>query len=390
MTAVSGSLGQKSILSRTRSEESPSEAMPPSTSLTEIRKFGSRGSGEWRVYGGSTGRMSSSARRSSLPNVDREEIPPEAAQQPASPSGSTGAGRFGSTGSGEWRVYGGSSGRLSSASSADRVSVSANHKQMMSPTSSQKSSGSRLGSTGSGGRLSMSSVVKRSSSVGSGGQLSSSGSGGRLSSSSGSLRISGEWKPVYSSASARKTSVGSAGRSSGGGTISSQKISSPGGRMIVNIGSSGWLNSSATGGNCISSPGSGSKISSAGGSDRISTRAGGRISSSSGSGRISSMGGRVISSSDRPIRSTGSGAGGSKERISVCKMAALSISAAGRERCQDKQTARQNQQAGGENGCWSFTSTPVKTRPTHEHVTTDIVCRLAHKQHRDIQDYQTT
>ncbi|XP_051275731.1 uncharacterized protein LOC127374456 isoform X1 [Dicentrarchus labrax] len=288
-------------------------------------KFGSGGSGEWRVYGGCTGRMSSWAGSNSLPNADKEEIPSVTAQLPTSPPGSQRAGRFGSGGSGEWRVYGGSTGRLSSASSADRVSVSVSRNQIISPPNSHTNSGP------GGRRLSSGSVVRRSNSVGSGGKLSSSGSCGKLSSSSESYRSSTsgrftstgsvEGKPVYSSANARRSN--------------SQRAPSPGGRMGVSMGSGGWLSSS---------PGSGSKVSSAGSSDKISSRAGGRISSSSGSGRTNSTGGRVISSSDRPIRSTGSGAGGNKERISVCKMAALSISAAGREKSRDRQKEAQRPQ----------------------------------------------
>lgn len=305
--------------------------------------------------------MSRVAGSNNLSNADSEESPSVAMQLAISPPGSLREGRFGSVGSGEWRVYGGSTGRLSSASSTDGVSVSANHK-IISPPSSYTSGRPRLSSAGSGGRLSSGSVVRRSSSVGSGGRLSSSGSGGRLSNSSGNHRTSssgrfastgsGEWKPVYSSASGRKSSVGSAGQSGGGGMTSSQRAPSPGGRMGASMGSGGWLNSSTAGGNRISSPGSASKLSSAGSGDRISSRTGGRTSSSSGSGRTNSTGGRVISSSDRPIRSTGSGAGGNKERISVCKMAALSISAARRERSQDgrRQAQRsQQQQAAGEN-----------------------------------------
>ena len=280
---------------------------------------GSGGSGEWRVYGGSSGRMSSWPGSNNLPKADREEIPADA-KLVTSPPGSVG-GRFGSGGSGEWRVYGGSSGHLSSASGADRVSGTS-HNQIISPPSSLTSSRQRLSSVG---RLSSGGVVRRSSSVGSGGRLSGSGSSGRLSGSSGSHRTStsgryastgsGEWKPVYSSASAHRSSVGSTGRPGAGGAIGSQRAPSPGGKMSVSMGSS----------------------------------------SSSGSGRTNSAGGRVISSSDRPIRSTGSGAGGIKERISVCKMAALSISAAGRERSQDRQRQQQQQQTAGEHSCFVLT-----------------------------------
>ncbi|KAL7378754.1 hypothetical protein ABVT39_018049 [Epinephelus coioides] len=339
------------ILPNTESRESQSTAMHLPTSPPGTGRFSSR-SGEWRVYGGSTGYVSNVAGSNSLSNVDSKESPSVAMQLATSPPGALRPRRFGSGDSGEWRVYGGSTGRLSSASNAGKVGVSTNYGQVISPPSSYTSSGPRLSSTGSGGRLSSGGVVRRSSSVGSGGRLSSSSSGNKLSSSSGSNRISssgrftrtgsGERKPVYSSASGRRSTSGT-GRSGGGGTTSNNRAPSPGGRM--SLGSGGWLNSSTAGVNRISSPGSGSRLSSADSSDRISSQAGGRISSSSGSGRTNSTGGRVISSSDRPVRSTGSGAGGNKERISVCKMAALSISAAGRERSQDRQRqAQQSQQ----------------------------------------------
>lgn len=114
--------------------------------------------------------------------------------------------------------------------------------------------------------------------------------------------------------------------------------------MSISVGSGGWLSGLTAGGRHMSSPGSGSKLSEGGSNDRISSQTGGRISISSGSGRTSSSGGRVISSSSRSNRSTGSGAGSNKERISVCKMAALSISAAGRERQKDKRTQAQKSQ----------------------------------------------
>ncbi|KAM6914688.1 uncharacterized protein PEZ65_015003 isoform 2-T2 [Lycodopsis pacificus] len=283
------------------SRESRSAAMHLPTSPPETGRFGSRGSGEWTVYGGSTRRVSVVAAS------DSEESPSVARQLPTSPPGAPRARRFGSGDSGEWRVYGGTS-------NADGVSISDNYGQVVSPPSSYTGSRPRLGSAGSGG-----SVVRRSSSVGSGGRLRSSGSGSKLSSSPGGHMTSsserfgstgsGESKSVYSSASGRRSTVGGAGGRSGAvRSTSNQRAPSPG----------GWLSSSQIGGSHVSSAGSGSKLNSA------------------GSGRTNSTGGRVISSSDRPIRSTGSGAGGNKERISVCKMAALSISAAGRERSQDQ------------------------------------------------------
>ncbi|XP_023149992.2 uncharacterized protein LOC111584888 [Amphiprion ocellaris] len=317
-------------------KEYQSTAMNLSKSTSETGRLSSTGSGEWRVYGG---RISSRAGSDGLLSAEREGSPSVATQRAFS---SPGGGRFGSEGSGEWRVYGGSTGRVSTATGNNDV---------ISPPSSCTRSGSRRSSAGSGSKLSSSCVVRRSSSVGSGGRLSSSGSGGMLSSSTTSHRISGsgrytstgsgEWKPVYSSVSGRKSSAGSTGW-----PTTSQRAPSPGRRMGSGGGSGGWLNSSAAGGNRISGTGSGSKLSSQspGSNERISSIGGGRISSSSGSGRTNSTGGRVISSSDRPIRSTGSGTGSHKERISVCKMAALTISAAGRKKSKEKQKEEQRSQ----------------------------------------------
>ncbi|XP_078126050.1 uncharacterized protein LOC144530378 [Sander vitreus] len=335
-----GSFKRSDSLPNAESRESQSMTTQLPTSPPGTRRFGSRGSGEWRVYGGSTGRMSRAAGSDNLYKAGSEESLSVAMQLATSQPGALRARRFGSEDSGEWRVYGGSTGSLSSASNADRVSK---YSQVISPPNSYTSSGQRLSSAGSGGRLSSGGVVRRSSSLGSGGRLSSSGNSSKLSSSSGNQRTgsssgrfastgSGESKPVYSSMSGC--------RGSGGGTTSRQRAPSPGGR--INVGNGGRWSSSPAGGSRVSSTGSGSKLSNAGSGDRISSRAGGgRISTSSGSGRTNSTGGRVISSSDRPIRSTGSGAGGNKERISVCKMAALSIAAAGRQRSQDQQRQQQ-------------------------------------------------
>ncbi|KAI9518015.1 hypothetical protein NQZ68_042007 [Dissostichus eleginoides] len=303
----SGSLKRSDSVPIPQSRDSQSTAMHLPTSPTGTGRFGLRGSGEWRVYGQSSGRMSSNT----LPNADSVERPFMAVRQATSPPRVQ---RFGSGDSGEWRVYGGSSGRLSSASNADRVSVNANFGKVISPPSIYTSTGRRLSSTGSDGRLSSGSVVRRSSSVGSGGSLSHSGSGSKLSSSPGSHRISssgrfastgsGDSTPVYSSANERRSTVGIAGRSGGGGTTNSQRAPSP-----------GWLSSSPAGRRGMGSPGTASKNSSGGSSDHISSRTDVRISSSPGSVGTKCTGGRLISSSIGPIRSTGSGAGGNKERI---------------------------------------------------------------------------
>nr|XP_043907581.1 uncharacterized protein LOC122785728 isoform X3 [Solea senegalensis] len=280
-------------------EECPSVTSNLSTSPPEKGRFGS---GEWRVNGGRVRHMSSPARSFSLP-----ETQPEYTCLPTCPPLPRGEGRFGSTGSGQWRVY---SGNVACLSFTDRVN--ANDNQALSLLSGPRLSSSRSSSNG---------VVRRSRSVGSGGKLSSSGSG--------------DCKPVYNSVSGRRSSAGSAG---GGRTLGSQRAASPGGRSSVSGGSGDWLNSSTAGWNRISSAGSQ-------GSGSDGSQAGGRIRSTSGSGRTNnSTGGRVISSSDQPIRSTGSGTGGNKERISVCKMAALKISEAGRERSQERRKQQQQQQ----------------------------------------------
>ncbi|XP_071388042.1 uncharacterized protein [Centroberyx affinis] len=324
------------------------------------------GSGERIVYGSSPGRVSSLTGSGGLPSTGSGDVVngSMATHRATSPAG---GGRFSSGGSGEWRVYGVSTGRVSSAGSGGRLSSGASGSRVSSSPSGHRSSsagsGGRLSSTGSGGRLStslgsggtLSSASgggRRSTSVGSGGRLSSSGNGDRLSTSAGSHRISssgrfsstgsGEWKPVYSGASGRRSSTGSGGRP--GGTTSGHRAPSPGRRLSITGGSGGRLSSATVSGNRVSSAGSGAKLSSAGSSDRLSSPAGGRISSSSGSGRTNSTGGRVITSSDGPIRTTGSGVGVNKERISVCKMAALSMSAAGRERSQERQALRSQQQ----------------------------------------------
>lgn len=267
------------------------EYLPAATSLPRSPPGAGRlSSGEWKLYGWRPGCMSSDSEDSA------------AMQLATSPPGTPGAEGCGSGGSGEWRVYGESTGRMSRASSADRAGIS----QTISPPSSPPSSCSRLSSG---------SVVRRSSSVGS--------TSGRFTSTGGAKR-----KPVYSSASGRKSSVGSAGWGGGGRTASSPRALSPGGTIGVTGGSGGWLSSPKA-------AGSGS-FHSAGSNDKLS--------SSPGSGRTNSTGGRVISSSDWPIRS----AGRIKERMSVCKMAALSMSAAGRERSQERQTRSRQHQAAGE------------------------------------------
>uniref|UniRef100_A0A672F4I8 IF rod domain-containing protein n=1 Tax=Salarias fasciatus TaxID=181472 RepID=A0A672F4I8_SALFA len=306
-----GSVAQKSKegLTKAGSKEHLRPMSPPETG-----RFAKRSSSDWIVYGGTGG---DDSRR-----PEGSEHPTAAMQLSLSPPGSM---RFGS-GSGEWRVYGGS-GRLSGPAGSE--------KGVISPPGSYTGRGPRP--SNAGGRLTSGGVLKRSSSVGSGGRLSSS-------SPVGSQRISGtgsvDTKPVYSSAGGHRSSSAGTGQPSGG----SQRAQSPAGRLGFNVGSGGtggWLHSSA-GGHRANSSGSGSRGSTGGSSsDRIS---GGRVSGSSGSGRVKSTGGRVISSSDRPIRSTGSGSGGHKERISVCKMAALLMSAAGRERSKDKQKKKQQQQ----------------------------------------------
>ncbi|KAE8276976.1 hypothetical protein D5F01_LYC25292 [Larimichthys crocea] len=175
-------------LPNTVSTESLPTALDLETSSSVTRKFGSRGSGEWRVYGGSTGRMSSWAGSSSLANVDKEETP----QLPTSTAGlqragkfgsagsekststsvvpatslpelrssitgsgslpntvsteslptaldletsSSGTRKFGSRGSGEWRVYGGSTGRISSWAGSSSLANADKEETPQLPTS---------------------------------------------------------------------------------------------------------------------------------------------------------------------------------------------------------------------------------------------------------------
>nr|XP_046159654.1 uncharacterized protein LOC123998640 isoform X2 [Oncorhynchus gorbuscha] len=298
-----------------------------------------------------------------------------------------------SGGSGEWLVYGGSTGRLSGPGSGGRLSGPGSGGRLSGP-----GSGGRLSGPGSGGRLSGPGSGGRLSGPGSGGRLSgpgnSNGSGvwthvnsesvsqfnrntsnertGRLSSTG-----SGEWK-VYSGSNGQISKAGSGGRISSAGSghmISSagsgHMISSAGsghmissaasGHMISSAASGGRLRSRSTGsggsGHMISSAGSGGRLSSSstgsGGSGHMISSAGTsgqRISSTEGGVRVSSGGSRVITSSGGPasspsrvtIRNTGSGGGGGRERISVCKMAALSISAAVKEREKAQEVRRES------------------------------------------------
>ncbi|KAG7267698.1 hypothetical protein CRUP_006522 [Coryphaenoides rupestris] len=132
------------------------------------------------------------------------------------------------------------------------------------------------------------------------------------------------------------------------GAPGSNRAPSPGLKLGSSSGSAGRLSggsggriSSPYGGSRLSSTGSGGKHSHSGSNDRLSSGQALRISSTAGQVRTNSTGGRVISSSDRPAGSMGSGVGASKERISVCKRAALSISAAGRERSQERNRSTQ-------------------------------------------------
>ncbi|KAK0144495.1 Keratin, type I cytoskeletal 27 [Merluccius polli] len=266
--------------------------------------------GHTPAYGGAkSGTLSSSGK--SMPAVGNNRA--------TSPGG-----RLFSGGSGEWKVYGGSVGRTSNAGSASGSSV------------------------GSDGRLARSGSVDRISCA----PGSHVASGSRRYGSMGS----GESKPVYGSASGR---ISGAVRQSG--VPGSNRAPSPGTRRMPGStsgsggrlsGGSGGRISSAFGGTRMSSSGSGGKHSHSGSSDRLS---GGQIlrisSSTAGQVRTNSMGGRLISSSDRPAGSTGSGVGANKERISVCKRAALSISAAGRERSQEKHRATQKM-ASGKGATW--------------------------------------
>ncbi|KAK2832903.1 hypothetical protein Q5P01_016792 [Channa striata] len=282
------------------------ESLPTTTNMATsppgTGRFDSRLNGEWRVYGRNTGFISNLGGS----NANSEKSPSIARELPTSLKAVPRAGRFGSGGNMEWVD--------------NRINVNANEGQKLCLSSSYTHRGPRLSSTGSGGKLSSGIVVRRSHSVGSSGSLSSSGSGGKLSTSPSSHRISSSGKSIYSSPGANRSSVGYS--RPGGRTTSIQKAPRPRGRSA----SGGW-SSSTNGGIRIS--GSGSK-------ERISSPGSGRISSSSGPGRANSTGSRVINSSEWLKRTSGCGGMGNKEKISICKMAALSISAAGQERSQER------------------------------------------------------
>ncbi|XP_055796928.1 uncharacterized protein LOC129867497 [Salvelinus fontinalis] len=334
-----------------------------------VTSASSGGSGEWKVYGGGTGRLSGPGSGGRL-------------------SGPGSGGRLSGPGSGGRLSSPGSGGRLSGPGSGGRLSGPGSGGRLSSP-----GSGGRLSGPGSGGRLSGPGSGGRLSGPGSGGRLSGPGSGQKISGTSGgdqskcnsigsgvwthvnsesvsrfnrnasnertgrlSSAGSGEWK-VYSRSNGQISKAGSEGRISSAGS----------GHMISSAGSGGRLSSRSTGsGGRLSSAGSGHMISSAGSGGRLSSRSTGsggsghmissagtsgqRISSTEGGVRISSGGSRVITSSGGPasspsrvtIRNTGSGGGGGRERISVCKMAALSMSAAVKEREKAQEVRRES------------------------------------------------
>ena len=87
------SLGRKSSLTITGSEENLSVIMAPATSPPDTRRYGSGGSGERMVYSGSL------KRSDSLPITESRERQSTAMHLPTSPLAT---GRFGSQR--EWRV----------------------------------------------------------------------------------------------------------------------------------------------------------------------------------------------------------------------------------------------------------------------------------------------
>ncbi|XP_028267945.1 uncharacterized protein LOC114439933 [Parambassis ranga] len=94
-----------------RKEESSSDDSKLATSPPDTGRFKRRGSEEWMVYG-SLGRKNNLDESDSLPNTESKVYQPADRNLTTSPPAT---GRIGSEGSGEWRVHGGSSGRLSSA-----------------------------------------------------------------------------------------------------------------------------------------------------------------------------------------------------------------------------------------------------------------------------------
>ncbi|KAI3359180.1 hypothetical protein L3Q82_002601 [Scortum barcoo] len=248
-----GSLGRKSSLPSAGNEKSQSVPTLTETSQPETKTFGRSGSGDWRVYGVSTGRMSRPARSDSLPGI---ESPSVATQLATSPPGISGFGRFGSEGSGEWRIYGGSTGSLNSASSADRVSVSAKAGQIISPpgshtvlTTSQQETG-RFGSRGSGEWIVYGGNLRRKSSLDGGASLPKKGTEegpsevtnpptnppetGRFSS-----RGSGEWM-CYGGSLGCKSSLPSAGNEKSQSVPTLTETSQPETKTFGRSGSGDW------------------------------------------------------------------------------------------------------------------------------------------------------
>ncbi|XP_046894340.1 uncharacterized protein LOC124479586 isoform X2 [Hypomesus transpacificus] len=172
--------------------------------------------------------------------------------------GARGAGRINREGSGEWMVYGmstgssaGSGGRLSSTGSGGRLSTAGSGSRL-----STAGSGGRLSTGGSGGRLSTAGIGGRLSTAGSGGRLSTGGSGGRLSTagSGGRLSSTGSGGRLNSTGSGGRLSMSSSGRSVGGGGM----VSGGAGAGKTGSGSGCRVITSSSSGVMIRSTGSGS------------------------------------------------------------------------------------------------------------------------------------
>lgn len=309
---------------------------------------------EWKVYGGaSPGRIRPWRSSDSL---GKEEEAATVLSKMAGPAGSVEPKRFGSAASDEWRVYGGSKERISKRSGGkglpktvkeEDLARCANQAELLGDLEGAGASAETSGHvSGWVSRSIQPSADKEASPAASGEDPPPSSSGspgaGRLGSGQ-----SGEWR-VYGGGASRlsrssstgkvsgqdssRTGTGSAGSSSSGMSSSSHRIST-----TARYASTGSIERKP-----VYSPSTARK-NSAGSGSKLSGQSSVRISSSSRPGTSSATGGRVILSSSRPIRSTGSGVGDNKERISVCKMAALSMAAAGRGRAQDQQ---QKQEAG--------------------------------------------
>lgn len=268
---------------------SPCPLSPPSGT----RWFGKAGSGEWLVYGNSanSGRISKSRSDERLANVSPRAISPTGVfGNPGSPE----------RGSGEWMVYR----NLSPQRSETEELQFDSQKRTMSPPN--------VGRFGKSGRDWL--VYGNISNKQDGGgvdlrQRAMSPEGGRLGKTLASFsRVVSSDRVKSGGVVRRSSSVES------GGKLKTPKMSSSGKSFISSIG----------------------KMVNAGGNWKLGRK--NKTKANETGSTTATGGGRVITSG--PIKSSGSGtAANKKDRVSVCKMAAMSMSAAGKERSHETKKA---------------------------------------------------